>query len=50
MVWVQLTLGQLRLNDVEMNRGDGAGVCESGVLALHARASSEVLLFDLPAP
>ena len=50
MVWVQLTLGQLRLNDVEMNRGDGAGVCETGVLSLHARAFSEVLLFDLPAP
>lgn len=50
MAWVQLTLGQLRLNDVEMSRGDGAGVCESGVLALHARSSSEVLLFDLPAP
>ena len=50
LAWVQLTLGQLRLGDVEMNRGDGAEVCESGVLVLNAKSFSEVLLFDLPAP
>ncbi len=50
MVWVQLTLGHLHLGDVDMDRGDGAGVCDSGVLALRASTFSEVLLFDLPLP
>jgi redox-sensitive bicupin YhaK (pirin superfamily) len=45
--WVQIAAGEVILNDVPLNVGDGAAVSEVATLDCIANARSEVLLFDL---
>lgn len=46
-VWVQVARGGLKLNDIELSKGDGAAVSEESQLSLQADGSAEILLFDL---
>ncbi len=46
--WVQVASGQVELNGHLLEAGDGAGVERAAELALIARESAELLLFDLP--
>lgn len=46
--WVQVTAGELTVNDVEVKAGDGLSVAEAGQLQISADAQAEFLLFDLP--
>jgi redox-sensitive bicupin YhaK (pirin superfamily) len=45
--WVQIAAGEVTLNDVALNAGDGAALSEVATLDCIASARSEVLLFDL---
>ncbi|HYY06430.1 MAG TPA: pirin family protein [Candidatus Limnocylindria bacterium] len=45
--WVQVVRGELALDGTALAAGDGAAVSDTARLALSARASSELLLFDL---
>jgi hypothetical protein len=47
--WVQLVRGALDMGGTRLEAGDGAGVRDERVLALHAQAPSELLIFDLGA-
>jgi redox-sensitive bicupin YhaK (pirin superfamily) len=52
--WVHVVHGEVKLGDVVLTTGDGAGVMEERVVSLTARAASELLLVDVgsdaPAP
>ena len=45
--WLQVARGGIRLNDVELREGDGAGVSSESSLEITATTNSEFLLFDL---
>jgi redox-sensitive bicupin YhaK (pirin superfamily) len=45
--WVQVVTGEIELNDLKMQAGDGAAVSEETLLKFKAKTESEVLLFDL---
>jgi redox-sensitive bicupin YhaK (pirin superfamily) len=45
--WLQVARGTIRLNEVELNQGDGAAVSNENELVIAARDQAEVLLFDL---
>jgi len=45
--WVQVARGSLKLNDLELNQGDGAAIKEERTLNLIADDKAEVLFFDL---
>jgi quercetin 2,3-dioxygenase len=45
--WLQVARGSMRLNDVDLSAGDGAGVNDEGVLKISADKAAELLLFDL---
>jgi len=45
--WLQVARGTIRLNEVELNQGDGAAVRKEIELKITARDQAEVLLFDL---
>src|SRR6185503_4635455 len=45
--WAQVARGNLKLNGVAMNQGDGAAVRDETALQLVADDKAEVLLFDL---
>ena len=45
--WLQVARGTIRLNDIEMNQGDGAAISEEAELRITAHDQAEVLLFDL---
>ncbi len=45
--WVQLISGKLKINDVELARGDGAAISEVETLSFLAGNTAEFLLFDL---
>jgi redox-sensitive bicupin YhaK (pirin superfamily) len=45
--WVQVANGSLLLNDLGLERGDGAAVSEEGELRLRGVEPAELLLFDL---
>ncbi|HKP38578.1 MAG TPA: pirin family protein [Pyrinomonadaceae bacterium] len=45
--WAQVARGNLKINDVPMNQGDGAAVRNETTLELVAEDKAEVLLFDL---
>jgi quercetin 2,3-dioxygenase len=45
--WLQIARGSLKLNDLELNQGDGAAIKEERDLKLIAGDEAEVLLFDL---
>jgi quercetin 2,3-dioxygenase len=45
--WLQIATGALRLNNVALATGDGAGVTQPGRLLLRAAHRTEAILFDL---
>lgn len=45
--WVQVARGSVKLNDLELNQGDGAAIKDERNLDLIAGDEAEVLLFDL---
>ena len=45
--WLQMVKGELLLNGIEMQAGDGVAVSEESVLQIRASKSSEFLLFEL---
>ncbi len=47
-IWVQVTAGQLTVNDVDVKAGDGLSIAEAGQLQATADVQAEFLLFDLP--
>jgi redox-sensitive bicupin YhaK (pirin superfamily) len=46
-VWLQVVRGRLRLDDVELEEGDGAAVEEQATLELMGMVDAELLLLDL---
>jgi quercetin 2,3-dioxygenase len=45
--WLQLARGRVRLNGLNLDAGDGAGVSEESILNIESLTESEFLLFDL---
>ncbi len=45
--WLQVSKGQLQLNDLALGQGDGVAIAEESLLTLTASEDAEVLLFDL---
>lgn len=45
--WVQVIQGQLTLNGLLLNTGDGAAVSNESKLVVEAKEAAEILLFDL---
>jgi redox-sensitive bicupin YhaK (pirin superfamily) len=45
--WIQIVKGKVRVNDLELDQGDGVAISEEEGLKITARAASEFLLFDL---
>lgn len=45
--WLQVARGSVRLNDAEMEQGDGATISNEQELTIAASSQAEVLLFDL---
>ncbi|BFM40200.1 pirin family protein [Synechocystis sp. LKSZ1] len=46
--WLQVSQGQLALNGLDLEQGDGVAISEESSLVLTATRDCEVLLFDLP--
>ena len=46
--WLQVARGTASINGVTLSAGDGAGLQDEPTLLLAAKASAEVLFFDLP--
>jgi len=46
--WLQLVKGELSVNNLKMEMGDGAAIAEEGALEIKSGGPSEFLLFDLP--
>ena len=46
-LWIQLVKGQLNVNGVNMEAGDGAALSDEKHVTLLAAENSEVLIFDL---
>jgi redox-sensitive bicupin YhaK (pirin superfamily) len=44
--WMQVVKGELTVNGIEMNKGDGAAIQEEKMLTIQATTESEVLFFD----
>jgi len=45
--WLQVTRGQIHLNDRPLTAGDGAAISEEPEIVIRSDAPAEVLLFDL---
>lgn len=45
--WIQVARGEVEVNGEMLKAGDAAGVTDAGNIAVHAKAPSEVLLFDM---
>jgi redox-sensitive bicupin YhaK (pirin superfamily) len=45
--WIQVTRGEMQVNDMPLTAGDGAAVSQEAVIQIHADAAAELLLFDL---
>jgi redox-sensitive bicupin YhaK (pirin superfamily) len=45
--WIQVARGEVDINGQTLKAGDAAGITDSGTIAVHAKAPSEVLLFDM---
>ena len=45
--WLQVARGKVRVNDVDLETGDGLEIDHEPKLAIHAAKGSEFLLFDL---
>lgn len=48
-VWLQVIKGKLKVNDQQLDAGDGLGLLDVGAIALAAEETAEFLLFDLAA-
>jgi redox-sensitive bicupin YhaK (pirin superfamily) len=46
-VWVQVTRGEVRLDDTPLRAGDGLALSDESALSVHSATGGEVLLFDL---
>lgn len=46
--WVQVTRGELELDDHPLKAGDGAAISEDESITLIGSSETEILLFDLP--
>jgi redox-sensitive bicupin YhaK (pirin superfamily) len=46
--WIHVARGRVRMNGVELNEGDGAGVESESALEFSALSDAQLLLFDLP--
>jgi redox-sensitive bicupin YhaK (pirin superfamily) len=46
-VWVHVARGNIRLNDIDLEGGDGAAVADETKITLSGNGRGEVLLFDL---
>ena len=46
-VWVHVARGQVKLNDIDLEAGDGAGITGETDIVLAGRNRGEILLFDL---
>jgi redox-sensitive bicupin YhaK (pirin superfamily) len=46
-VWVHVARGQVRLNDIDMDEGDGAAVTGEPHIVLTGKGHGEILMFDL---
>jgi hypothetical protein len=45
--WVQVARGTVKLNEVELNQGDGAAISDQAIIKVVAHDEAEALLFDL---
>ena len=45
--WLQIITGQLRVNDLALERSDGAAISDERVVTLLAEEDTELLMFDL---
>ncbi len=45
--WLQVARGQIAINGVEVNQGDGAAITKEATVEIAARDQAEFLLFDL---
>ncbi len=45
--WVQLVRGKMRVNEIELETGDGMAIANPETLEFHSLESAEFLLFDL---
>jgi len=45
--WLQVARGTIRINDLELKQGDGAGVRKESELSIIAHDQAELLVFDL---
>jgi hypothetical protein len=45
--WLQVAKGEVELNGVKLQQGDGAAISEEEKLTIKATAEAEILLFDL---
>lgn len=46
-IWVQVARGEITLNGVTLQAGDGAAISDESMVAIEAIQTAEVLLFDL---
>ncbi len=46
-VWVQVARGSVRVNDVDLQQGDGAGLTDETSVNIEGREPAEILLFDM---
>jgi redox-sensitive bicupin YhaK (pirin superfamily) len=46
-VWVQVARGSVRLNDVDLQQGDGAAITDETSVKIEGREPAEILLFDM---
>lgn len=47
-VWVQVARGSVRVNDVDLQQGDGAAITEETRIEIEGKEAAEILLFDMP--
>jgi quercetin 2,3-dioxygenase len=47
-LWVQVISGTVKVNNIELSTGDGAGITEVDTLKLKWNKDSEFILFDMP--
>ena len=45
--WIQVARGEITLNGVDLQQGDGAAISDEATLEITGREPSEVLLFDM---
>jgi redox-sensitive bicupin YhaK (pirin superfamily) len=46
-VWVQVARGSVRMNDVDLNQGDGAALTDETNIEIEGSGPAEILLFDM---